>query len=241
MEPAASSRSWSAPAREDDQVTVKGKRIVVTGGARGIGARLVGELRERGAEVTSTDILPGCDIVCDVSDEADVIALFDQVGDIDGLVNNAALLVGRRPFQEITIDEWDRMMAVNVRGTFLCAREASKHMPRGGSIVNVSSTTAFNGSKGFLDYVASKGAVVSMTKTLAFELGPQQIRVNCVGPGFTPTEGSAVLGTYDPTATPLGRVMEPDDLLGTYCYLLSDDSKFVSAQTILVNGGRFPH
>ena len=222
-------------------MTVKGKRIVVTGGARGIGARLVGELRERGAEVASTDILPGCDIVCDVSDEADVIALFDQVGDIDGLVNNAALLVGRRPFQEITIDEWDRMMAVNVRGTFLCAREASKHMPRGGSIVNVASTTAFNGSKGFLHYVASKGAVVSMTNTLAFELGPQQIRVNCVGPGFTPTEGSAVLGTYDPTATPLGRVMEPDDLLGTYCYLLSDDSKFVSAQTILVNGGRFPH
>jgi 3-oxoacyl-[acyl-carrier protein] reductase len=222
-------------------VTVKGKRIVVTGGARGIGARLVGELRERGAKVTSTDILPGCDIVCDVSDEQDVVSLFDQVGDLDGLVNNAAMLVGRRPFQEISVEEWDRMMAVNVRGTFLCAREASKHMPDGGSIVNVSSTTAFNGSQGFLHYVASKGAVVSMTKTLAFELGPKQIRVNCVGPGFTPTEGSAVLGTYDPTATPLGRVMEPDDLLGTYCYLLGDDSKFVSAQTILVNGGRFPH
>ncbi len=222
-------------------MSVKGKRIVVTGGARGIGARLVGELRERGAEVTSTDILPGCDIVCDVSDEQDVVSLFDQVGDIDGLVNNAAMLVGRRPFQEISVDEWDRMMAVNVRGTFLCSREASKHMPNGGSIVNVSSTTAFNGSQGFLHYVASKGAVVSMTKTLAFELGPQQIRVNCVGPGFTPTEGSAVLGTYDPTTTPLGRVMEPDDLLGTYCFLLGDDSKFVSAQTILVNGGRFPH
>ena len=222
-------------------MSVKGKRIVVTGGARGIGARLVGELRERGAAVTSSDILPGCDIVCDVSDEQDVISLFDQVGDIDGLVNNAALLVGRRPFQEISVAEWDQMMAVNVRGTFLCSREASKHMPNGGSIVNVSSTTAFNGSQGFLHYVASKGAVVSMTRTLAFELGPQQIRVNCVGPGFTATEGSAVLGTYDPTATPLGRVMEPDDLLGTYCYLLGDDSKFVSAQTILVNGGRFPH
>ena len=222
-------------------MSVKGKRIVVTGGARGIGARLVGELRERGAEVTATDILEGCDAVCDVSDEQDVIALFDQVGDIDGLVNNAALLVGRRPFQEISVDEWDRMMAVNVRGTFLCAREASKHMPNGGSIVNVSSTTALNGSQGFLHYVASKGAVISMTKTLAFELGPRQIRVNCVGPGFTPTEGSSVLGEYDPSATPLGRVMEPDDLLGTYCYLLGDDSKFVSAQTILVNGGRFPH
>ena len=222
-------------------MSVKGKRIVVTGGARGIGARLVGELRERGADVVSTDVLPACDIVCDVSDEDDVIALFEQAGDIDGLVNNAALLVERRPFQEISVDEWDRMMAVNVRGTFLCAREASKHMPRGGSIVNVSSTTALNGSQGFLHYVASKGAVISMTKTLAFELGPKQIRVNCVGPGFTPTEGSSVLGDYDPTATPLGRVMEPDDLLGTYCYLLGDDSKFVSAQTILVNGGRFPH
>jgi NAD(P)-dependent dehydrogenase (short-subunit alcohol dehydrogenase family) len=222
-------------------MSVKGKRIVVTGGARGIGARLVGELRERGATVTSTDILPGCDIACDVSDEQDVVALFDQVGDIDGLVNNAAMLAERRPFQEISLDDWDRMMAVNVRGTFLCAREASKHMPDGGSIVNVSSTTALNGSQGFLHYVASKGAVISMTKTLAFELGPKQIRVNCVGPGFTPTEGSSVLGAYDPTATPLGRVMEPDDLLGTYCYLLGDDSKFVTAQLILVNGGRFPH
>jgi NAD(P)-dependent dehydrogenase (short-subunit alcohol dehydrogenase family) len=222
-------------------MSVKGKRIVVTGGARGIGARLVGELRERGAEVTSTDILPGCDIVCDVSDEQDVIALFDHAGDIDGLVNNAALLAVRRPFEEISVEEWDRMMAVNVRGTFLCAREASKHMPNGGSIVNVSSTTALNGSQGFLHYVASKGAVISMTKTLAFELGPKQIRVNCVGPGFTPTEGSSVLGEYDPTGTPLGRVMEPDDLLGTYCYLLGDDSKFVTAQLILVNGGRFPH
>jgi NAD(P)-dependent dehydrogenase (short-subunit alcohol dehydrogenase family) len=222
-------------------VSVKGKRIVVTGGARGIGARLVGELRERGADVVSTDILPGCDVVCDVSDEQDVIALFDQAGDIDGLVNNAAMLALRRPFQEISLDDWDRMMAVNVRGTFLCAREASKHMPHGGSIVNVASTTALNGSQGFLHYVASKGAVISMTKTLAFELGPKQIRVNCVGPGFVPTEGSAVLGPYDPTGTPLGRVMEPDDLLGTYCYLLGDDSKFVSAQLILVNGGRFPH
>lgn len=222
-------------------MSVRDKRIVVTGGARGIGARLVSELRERGAEVISTDIMPGCDIVCDVSEEQDVIALFDEAGDIDGLVNNAAMLTHRRPFQEIAVGEWDRMMAVNVRGTFLCAREASNHMPNGGSIVNVSSTTALNGSQGFLHYVASKGAVISMTKTLAFELGPQNIRVNCVGPGFTPTEGSSVLGAYDPTATPLGRVMEPDDLLGTYCYLLGDDSKFVSAQLILVNGGRFPH
>jgi NAD(P)-dependent dehydrogenase (short-subunit alcohol dehydrogenase family) len=223
-------------------MTVRGKRIVVTGGARGIGARLVAELRERGAEAISADVLPGADLMCDVSDEADVDALFAQAGVIDGLVNNAALLVARRSHTEITVAEWDRMMAVNVRGTFLCARAAARSMnPAGGSIVNVASQTAFNGSAGFLDYVSSKGAVVSMTRSLAVELGPRQIRVNCVAPGFTPTEGSAVLGAYDPSATPLGRVMEPDDLLGTYCYLLGDDSKFVTAQNILVNGGRFPH
>jgi NAD(P)-dependent dehydrogenase (short-subunit alcohol dehydrogenase family) len=89
--------------------------------------------------------------------------------------------------------------------------------------------------------VASKGAVISLTRALANELGPRQIRVNCVAPGFTPTPGSEVLGAYDPTRTPLGRVMRPDDLLGTFCYLLSDDAAFVSGQLLLVNGGRVPH
>ena len=238
--------------------SLDGRVILVTGSAKRIGRGIALRLAQSGARVAihysgSADAARATAAECgnaptfqaNLEHVSEIERLFAEVeqhfGRIDGLVNNAALLVGRKPFQEIAIDEWDRMMAVNVRGTFLCAREASKHMPDGGSIVNVASTTAFNGSQGFLHYVASKGAVVSMTKTLAFELGPKQIRVNCVGPGFTPTEGSAVLGAYDPTATPLGRVMEPDDLLGTYCYLLGDDSKFVSAQTILVNGGRFPH
>jgi NAD(P)-dependent dehydrogenase (short-subunit alcohol dehydrogenase family) len=221
---------------------LEGKRIVVTGAARGIGARVAAELRERGAEVMTTDILEGVDVPCDVSDPDDVNMLFAAAGAIDGLVNNAAMLSVRRALEEITLEEWDRMFAVNVRGSFLCARAAAESMAgRGGSIVNVASTTAFNGSPGFVHYVASKGAVVSMTRSLATELGSRGIRVNCVAPGFTPTEGSAALGAYDPTGTPLGRVMEPDDLLGTFCYLLSDDSAFVSGQTILVNGGRFPH
>jgi NAD(P)-dependent dehydrogenase (short-subunit alcohol dehydrogenase family) len=112
---------------------------------------------------------------------------------------------------------------------------------RGGSIVNVASETAFTGSHGFVHYVASKGAVISMTRALANELGPRGIRVNCVAPGFTPTPGSEVLGAYDPSRTPLGRVMRPEDLLGTFCYLLSDDSAFVSGQTLMVNGGRVPN
>jgi 3-oxoacyl-[acyl-carrier protein] reductase len=219
-----------------------GKRIVVTGAARGIGAALAAELAKRRATVVTTDMAPGCDMTCDVSDPAQVDALFADVGELDGLVNCAALLVGRRPYDEIDIDEWDRMFAVNVRGSFLCARAAAAAMgERGGSIVNVASETAITGSHGFVHYVASKGAVISLTRALANELGPRQIRVNCVAPGFTPTPGSEVLGAYDPTRTPLGRVMRPDDLLGTFCYLLSDDAAFVSGQLLLVNGGRVPH
>lgn len=223
-------------------MTVDGKRIVVTGAGRGIGAALTAELLSRGATVLTADLQRGADAVCDVSDPGQVAALFAGAGAIDGLVNCAALLVGRRSYDEIDLAEWDRMFAVNVRGSFLCARAAAAAMgERGGSIVNVASETAFTGSHGFVHYVASKGAVISMTRALANELGGRGIRVNCVAPGFTPTPGSDVLGAYDPSRTPLGRVMRPDDLLGTFCYLLSDDSAFVSGQTILVNGGRVPH
>jgi NAD(P)-dependent dehydrogenase (short-subunit alcohol dehydrogenase family) len=223
-------------------VTVRDKRIVVTGGGRGIGAALASELRDRGADVVTVDVQPGADLTCDVSDPEQVEALFVAVGALDGLVNCAALLVDRRAFDEIELDEWDRMFAVNVRGSFLCARAAAQSMgERGGSIVNVASETALTGSHGFVHYVASKGAVISMTRALANELGRRGVRVNCVAPGFTPTPGSEMLGPYDPTRTPLGRVMRPDDLLGTFCYLLSDDSAFVSGQLIVVNGGRVPH
>jgi NAD(P)-dependent dehydrogenase (short-subunit alcohol dehydrogenase family) len=222
-------------------VTVAGKRIVVTGGGRGIGAALAAELRDRGADVVTTDLRPGADVTCDVSEPEQVDALFAAAGEVDGLVNSAALLVDRRAYDEIDLDEWDRMFAVNVRGSFLCARAAARAMGEGGSIVNIASETALTGSHGFVHYVASKGAVIAMTRALANELGRRGIRVNCVAPGFTPTPGSEVLGPYDPSRTPLGRVMRPDDLLGTFCYLLSDDSAFVSGQLIVVNGGRVPH
>jgi len=219
-----------------------GKRIVVTGAARGIGALLAAELATRGATVIGADISDGCGVQCDVGDPDQVDALFAKAGTVDGVVNNAALLVSRRAHDEIDLDEWDRMFAVNVRGSFLCARAGARAMDgRGGSIVNVASETAFTGSHGLVHYVASKGAVMAMTRALANELGPKGIRVNCVAPGFTPTPGSDVLGAYDPARTPLGRVLHPTDLLGTFCYLLSDDSAFVSGQTILVNGGRVPN
>jgi 3-oxoacyl-[acyl-carrier protein] reductase len=221
---------------------LEGKRVVVTGGARGIGAALAAELRARGATAITADVAAGADVRCDVSDADQVSATFAALGDVNGLVNCAALLVGRKAYDEIDLDEWDRMFAVNVRGSFLCARAAAAAMAdRGGSIVNVASETAVTGSHGFVHYVASKGAVIAMTRALANELGARGVRVNCVAPGFTPTPGSQVLGSYDPSRTPLGRVMRPDDLLGTFCYLLSDDSAFVSGQTLLVNGGRVPN
>ena len=223
---------------------LEGKRIVVTGGARGIGAEAAAEFRARGAEVVTLDVSDGADVRCDVADAARVDAVFDEIGvtaPIDGLLNNAGLIVTRKNHDEIDLDEWDRVFAVNVKGTFLCTRAAVRHMTNGGSVVNVASETAFTGSSGFVHYVATKGAVVSLTRALANELGARNIRVNCVAPGYTITPGSAHLGSYDTSRTPLGRMMEPADLIGTFCYFLSDDSAFVSGQTTLVNGGRVPN
>jgi len=227
-------------------MSMKGLRIVVTGAARGIGQALAADLEARGASVVTLDLNPkGVDHECDISDPEQVEAVFETIGEIDGLVNNAAYLVDRKRFEDIELSEWNRMLAVNVTGTFLCIRAAVPRMPHGGAIVNLASETAFTGSYGFVHYVASKGAVVSMTRALSRELGSRQIRVNAVAPGFTPeTEGASVLGdanSYDVDRTPLGRVCTVADLLGSIAFLLSPDSTFVSGQTILVNGGRVSH
>lgn len=218
-----------------------GKRIVVTGGGRGIGAAAADGLRERGAEVVTLDVAGDVDHRCDVSEIDQVESTFAEIGPITGLLNNAGIIAERVPIDDIDVDLWDRVFEVNVKGTFLCARAAARQMGEGGSVVNVASQTAFTGSNGFAHYVASKGAVVSLTWALANELGGRGIRVNCVAPGFTPTPGSAHLGAYDPSRIPLGRVLDPGDLVGLFCYLLSDDSVFVSGQATLVNGGMVAH
>jgi NAD(P)-dependent dehydrogenase (short-subunit alcohol dehydrogenase family) len=247
----------SGPAR------LAGKRIIVTGAARGLGREFALHLASLGARVLAADIadvsttcarareLGISEIVpatVDVSSGEETWALArtaaDALGGVDALVNNAAIVaLVRRPFEEIPEDEWDRVFEVNVKGAWLCAKAVAPLLrgAGGGSIVNLASEAAFSGSPGAAHYDASKAAVVGLTRVLARELGPAQIRVNAIAPGFIPTEGSAVMQgdrPYDTAATPLGRLGRPDDLLGALAFLVSDESAFVTGQTLLVNGGR---
>ena len=133
-----------------------------------------------------------------------------------------------------------------MKGTWLCAKAAVPLMrdAGGGSIVNMASEVAFSGSPGLVHYVTSKAAVIGLTRVLARELGPSQIRVNAIAPGFIPTEGSQTMtaaSQYDVGPTPLGRLGQPGDLLGALAFLISDESAFITGQTLLVNGGRLSH
>lgn len=238
-----------------------GKRVAVTGAARGLGRAFVLHLAGFGARVLAADVLATeLDETCALAREAggeahgleldvtspDALATAcDVLGGLDGLVNNAAVVEGlaRRPFDEIPDDEWDRVLEVNVKGVWLCTKAAVPLLRQagGGSIVNIASEVAFTGSPGLAHYVASKAAVVGLTRVLARELGPSRIRVNALAPGFIPTDAARTMtdgSTYDTTATPLGRVGEPADLLGALTFLISDESAFVTGQSLLVNGGR---
>jgi len=246
----------------DDRLA--GKRVAVTGAARGLGRAFVLHLAGAGARVLAADVLAReleqtCALAREAGGEAHALELDvtspsaletarDVLGGLDALVNNAAVVEGltRRPFDEIPEDEWDRVLAVNAKGVWLCTRAAAPLLREagGGSIVNIASEVAFSGSPGLVHYVASKAAVVGLTRVLARELGPSRIRVNALAPGFIPTDASLSVtdgAAYDTTATPLGRVGEPDDLLGALSFLISDESAFITGQTLLVDGGRILH
>jgi NAD(P)-dependent dehydrogenase (short-subunit alcohol dehydrogenase family) len=235
-------------------------RAIVTGAARGLGRAFATALVADGARVVVADIdeagaasvaeaigAGAVAVRCDVTSEADATATVaravDAFGGLDALVNNAGLVtVTRAPARDIPADEWDRVMAVNAKGAWLMARAASPALIESrGAIVNLASEVAYTGSHHLSHYVASKAAVVGLTRALARELGTHGVRVNAIAPGYTDTEGARTIGdpaTRDTSTTPLGRVGRPDDMVGTLRYLLAPDSGFVTGQVILVNGGR---
>ena len=173
--------------------------------------------------------------------------VLDKWGQIDGLVANAALAnsVGGAAYDEIEIDEWDRIMQVNVRGTWLTCRAIAPHMQRRktGSIITVSSDTTMWGSPRLLHYVTSKGAVEAFTRAMARELGPDGVRINCIAPGLVRTDFARALWENPQTLkavtamTPLGRIGEPDEIAGAAVYLASKAGSFTTGQTIVVDGG----
>jgi NAD(P)-dependent dehydrogenase (short-subunit alcohol dehydrogenase family) len=176
----------------------------------------------------------------------------DAFGKIDGLINNAAIFMSvpaeKGGWQEITEEAWDRIMAVNVKGLWLASRAVVPAMQqrKQGSVINISSNMAFNGGLTMMHYVTSKAAVVGFSRVLARELGPDNIRVNTLAPGSTMSEEKATdeaLKNYQRSASTriLKRIEQPEDLVGTALYLLSDLSTFVTGQTILVNGGAVLH
>ena len=252
---------------------LKDRVAIVTGGARGLGRAFALRLAQEGARVMVMNIVlndkdledmketvrlimdMGADAQFfegDVTSEQDCRTMAEKTigsfGKIDILINNAAIYDGlvRKPFDEISIDEWDRVMGVNVKGAFLATRAVFPVMKQQeyGKIVNLCSETAFTGSHGFAHYVSSKGGVLALTRALAVELGPYNICINAVAPGFTDTEASRSLADvdkYDTTKTPLSRMGTPEDITGAALFLASPESDFITGQTLVVDGGRYMH
>ena len=248
------------------------KVVVVTGGGNGIGRAYCQGIAKEGGAVVVADINgvaaegvakaiadvggKALSVQVDVANSASCsemakIAL-ESFGKIDGLINNAAIFmsvpVTKGGWQDIDEREWDRVMAVNVKGLWLTSRAVVPAMQqrKQGSIVNISSNMAFNGGLTMMHYVTSKAAVVGFSRVLARELGADNIRVNTLAPGATRSEEKATeqaLKNYERSASTriLKRIEQPEDLVGTALYLLSDLSTFVTGQTILVNGGAVLH
>ena len=234
-----------------------GKVAIVTGGAQGIGAAIARGLDAEGAEVVIVDLEPPeGGIQADVSSEEDVERMvaeaLERNGRIDVLVNNAGLYASleMRAFTEIPLEEWNRVMEVNVASMFLTCRAVVPVMREqgGGKIVNISSGTPFRGVPFLLHYVTSKGAIIAFTRSLAREVGANSIHVNCVAPGFTMSEGVKshpevieALRDVSVAARTIKRDQVPEDVVGAVVFLCSPAADFVTGQTMVIDGGQFFH
>jgi len=248
---------------------LEGKVAIITGAAQGIGAALAVGFAEEGAKLVIADILDGKQTVADVEkagseaifvktdvtkqEECDALAkaAIDRFGTIDILVNNAAVFgdIVMKPFTDVSDEEWDRLMAVNVKGPFHCCKSVFPHMKKkGGKIINISSASIMEGVPFMPHYVASKGAIMAFTRAMARELGDHKINVNSIAPGFTHSEGGDRFDRSKAVPVPpleelqleqrcIKRAAVPEDLVGTAVFLASNMSDFISGQLIVHDGG----
>ena len=244
-----------------------GRCAVITGAGGGLGRAFTLGFAREGARVVAADLdgdaavatcatlvgeVPGAEAVpvtADVSVEESAQAMaraaVEAFGTVDVLVNNAAIYAGleRRPFDEIEVADWDRVMAVNLRGPWLCAKACAAALrDGGGAIVNVASATVMSGSPLWAHYVASKSALIGLSRVMARELGDDGVRVNALAPGFTLTEASRDLipdaGSYGVARGAIKRSLQPEDIVGTAVFLASEASAMITGQTFIVDGGR---
>lgn len=249
---------------------LKGKVAIVTGGARGLGKAYASRLYEEGAKVVVADILDATNVVQTIDKrEGEALALYTNVseeestqemarktiehfGRIDILINNAAIstTIVKKPFCEISANEWDEVIQVNLKGVFLCCKAVYPQMKKQGKgkIINISSGTFFKGLPNFIHYVTSKGGIIGFTRALAREVGGAGICVNAISPGYTLTE-VLTEKPHDPeefvrdivSSRCFKRDELPEDITGTIVFLASEESNFITGQTIVVDGGSVFH
>lgn len=251
---------------------LRGKVVIVTGGGHGIGKIYCERLAEAGAKVVVAELFAeaGEQLVADLKNQGyEVLAVQTDVtqrnsvnrmatdavaafGTIDVLVNNAAIMatvpMSRVAFDELSIEEWDQMMAVNLKGSWLACCAVTPYMreQRSGKIINISSGTALRGAPSRIHYVTSKAGIIGFTKTLANELGADNICVNCIAPGNTlsekdPDESTLNLRHSAIQMRALKRLQTPEDLVGAMLFFAGSESDFITGQTLVVDGGSVMH
>jgi 3-oxoacyl-[acyl-carrier protein] reductase len=254
----------------NERFDFSGRSVLITGGGKGIGKVYVEEFAKAGARVAAADIdvaaaedvanslnkanLQAFGLGVDIADEASVkaavAAVIDRYGSVDVLINNASLMstLPRRSWLEIPVEEWDRVMAVNLRGMFLCCRAVFPAMKaqKRGKIVNISSSRVWEGAPNRLHYTTSKAGVIGFTRALAREVGEFGITVNALTPGMTQSETQVASSSGNYLASRIAgraieRVQVPADLVGAVMFLSSPASDFMTGQTINVDGGKSMH
>ena len=249
---------------------LRDKVAIITGAAQGIGAEYAREMAKEGAKIVIADIDNGekleneiinnggnaINITTDVSREDSVEKTVrltvKEYGRVDILVNNAAIFgtLKPKPFLDITVEEWDQLMAVNVRGAFICIKSVVPFMQKQkyGKIINIASGTLFKGSPMLLHYVTSKGAVMTMTRCVSREVGDDNICINTLAPGYVMSENVIGSESFDESfadfitqTRALKRRQLPNDLVGAMIFLASSDSDFMTGQCVVVDGGSVNH